>query len=68
MDIEHLVTMVNEIGAFFESEDSATAVAQVTNHLRKFWDPRMRKQIVAFAASDGHGLTELSRQAVALLH
>ena len=68
MDIEHLVTMVNEIGAFFESEDAPTAVAQVARHLRRYWDPRMRKQIVAFAASDGHGLTELSRQAVAQLH
>ena len=67
MDIEHLVTMANEIGAFFESEDAATAVAQVANHLRKFWDPRMRKQIVAFAASGGHGLSDLSQRAVAQL-
>ena len=67
MDIEHLVTMANEISAFFESEDKATALAQATNHLRKFWDPRMRKQIREFAARGGHGLSELSQRAVALL-
>jgi formate dehydrogenase subunit delta len=67
MDIEHLVTMVNEIGAFFDSEDKASAAAQVANHLRKFWDPRMRKQICEFAAADGHGLSDVARRAVALL-
>jgi len=67
MDIEHLVTMANEISEFFESEDQASAVAQVANHLRKFWDPRMRKQICEFAASDGHGLSDVARRAVALL-
>ena len=67
MDIEHLVTMANEITAFFESEDKPTALAQSINHLRKFWDPRMRKQIVAFAASGGHGLSELSQRMVAQL-
>ena len=67
MDIEHLVTMANEISAFFESEDQTTAVAQAANHLRKFWDPHMRRQICEFAAADGHGLSETARRAVALL-
>ena len=65
MDIEHLVTMANEISAFFESEDKATAVAQAANHLRKFWDPRMRRQILEFTAGGGHGLSELSLRVVA---
>jgi len=67
MDIEHLVTMVNEIAAFFESEEPATAQAKVTDHLRKFWEPRMRKQIREFAAAGGHGLSDLSARAVKML-
>jgi hypothetical protein len=34
-------------------------------HVTKFWDPRMRSQIVSHVAqTDGAGLTELSRLAV----
>jgi len=46
--IEYLVKMANEIGAFFASEpDPEQAVNAVAGHLRRFWDPRMRAQIVA---------------------
>ena len=40
--------MANDIGTFFEAEpDKAEAARSVANHLRRFWDPRMRRQIVA---------------------
>jgi formate dehydrogenase subunit delta len=41
-----LATMANQIGRFFESQKSETAVAGIEDHLMKFWDPRMRNAIV----------------------
>jgi formate dehydrogenase subunit delta len=66
--IEYLVKMANDIGAFFESESGPDGVsASVANHMKRFWDPRMRKQILAHQVTGGAGLTDHVRQAVALL-
>lgn len=60
--------MANDIGNFFKSEpDHALAVAGVANHLRRFWDPRMRREIVAHLDGGGEGLSELAREAVSKL-
>ncbi|MGE0386083.1 MAG: formate dehydrogenase subunit delta [Gammaproteobacteria bacterium] len=65
MNIEHLVKMANQIEAFFHSEpDRATAIAAIENHLRRFWDPRMRRQIVTHLRAGGAGLGDLARAAV----
>ncbi len=48
--------MANQIGKFFVSEDKATAVAGIADHLEKFWDPRMRAEIVAYVERGGEGL------------
>jgi formate dehydrogenase subunit delta len=66
--IEYLVKMANEIGAFFANEpDPEQAASAVAGHLRRFWAPRMRAQIVAHQATGGAGLSDLARQAVAKL-
>jgi formate dehydrogenase subunit delta len=62
-----LVYMANQIGKFFVSEDRATAVAAIADHLRKFWDPRMRAEIIAHLDAGGEGLDDAVRQAVAEL-
>ncbi|BBL70778.1 formate dehydrogenase subunit delta [Methylogaea oryzae] len=65
MHIEQLVKMANDIGTFFSAEtDSETAIAGVADHLKKFWDPRMRRQIVEFQQSGGAGLKDIVQQAV----
>lgn len=65
MDVERLVTMANDIGNFFASEaDRQAGVAGVADHLRKFWDPRMRKQLIAHLQSGGAGLSEIARAGV----
>ena len=65
----HLVTMANDIANFFAAEpDRAAAVDGVLNHLRKYWEPRMRRQIVAhLRESGGEDLSELACAAVAKL-
>lgn len=68
MDAEHLVRMANDIGNFFGGEPRPEdAVAGVLNHIRKFWDPRMRRQIVAYVQNGGSELEEPARSAVLAL-
>jgi formate dehydrogenase subunit delta len=69
MDIEHMVKMVNEISLFFEGESGAgeEAARSVANHLRRFWDPRMRKQIIAHYNKGGAGLEDVGLAGVAIL-
>jgi len=65
MNIERLVRMANDIGNFFKAEpDHAQAVDGVATHIKRFWDPRMRKEIVAYVDSGGAELMELVREAV----
>lgn len=68
MRIERLVSMANDIGNFFNSEpDKTVAAAGVANHLRRFWDPRMRTQIVEHYREGGEGLEPIVRAAVELI-
>ena len=67
MEPHYLVAMVNEIAAFFAGEDPSKAAENVANHLRRYWDPRMRRQIVAHAGEGGEGLSEVAKAGVELL-
>jgi formate dehydrogenase subunit delta len=68
MSIEHLVDMANDIGHFFASESThEAAVAGIANHLQRYWDHRMLRQIVVHLKNGGEGLEELPREAVARL-
>ena len=61
MDIHHLVKMANSIGDFFGSEpDTAKGAKGVADHIRNFWDPRMRRQIFTHIdQTSGEGLSDL---------
>ena len=67
MDVRRLTAMANQIGGFFRAQGEAAAVAGVEDHLRKFWDPRMRREIVAHLNAGGEDLTPIARAAVARL-
>ncbi len=48
MDVKKLSTMANQIAEFFSAEpDRTVAVEGVASHLKRFWEPRMRKEILA---------------------
>ncbi|WP_428485614.1 formate dehydrogenase subunit delta [Rhodopila sp.] len=61
---EKLAHMANQIGRFFQSQKADTAVAAITDHLLKFWDPRMRQAIRAQVADGTARLDPLVREAV----
>jgi formate dehydrogenase subunit delta len=67
MSPDKLVYMANQIGKFFAGQGEEKAVPLITDHLIKFWDPRMRKAIVAHLADGGRGLDPAVRKAVASL-
>ena len=68
MSAERLVQMANDIGHFFAAEPQRSdAVAGIANHIQRFWDPRMRRQILAHLEAGGTGLEELPREALASL-
>jgi formate dehydrogenase subunit delta len=68
MKPERLVAMANDIAAFFAAEpDRAVAVEGVRNHLARFWEPRMRREIIAYAQAGGDGLSEIAAAAVGQL-
>jgi formate dehydrogenase subunit delta len=69
MKIEALIKMANEISYFFEGEAGHEgAPGAVATHLRRYWEPRMRKDILAYYDSrGGEGLDEVALKAVAIL-
>jgi len=54
MDPHKLVKMVNAIAAFFESETDAKVVSEeIAGHVRRFWEPRMRKELIRYIDEEG---------------
>ncbi len=64
MSPDRLIYMANQIGKFFESQGEAKAVPGIADHIKKFWDPRMRKAITAHVDAGGAGLDPPVRDAI----
>jgi formate dehydrogenase subunit delta len=64
MSPDRLVYMANQIGKFFESQRANEVVPGIANHIRKFWDPRMRKAIFAYMDAGGEGIDPPVREAL----
>lgn len=68
MHIEQLVKMANDIGNYFDAEpDRESAIEGIAEHIRKFWDPRMRAQIAAHLDNGGAGMNDSVKSAVSRL-
>jgi formate dehydrogenase subunit delta len=65
MSPDRLIYMANQIGKFFQSQGHGKAVPGIAEHIRKFWDPRMRSAILAHLdGGGGAGLDPDVRDAV----
>jgi formate dehydrogenase subunit delta len=65
MNIDLLIKMANEIGAFFSGATPEAAARDVANHLKRYWEPRMRRQIISYLDERrGAGLSDVARAAV----
>jgi formate dehydrogenase subunit delta len=56
MSPDRLIYMANQIGKFFQSQGPDKRVPGIAEHIRKFWDPRMRSAILAHLDAGGTGL------------
>jgi formate dehydrogenase subunit delta len=59
--------MANQIGDFFASQRHSDGAAGVADHIKKFWDPRMRAGIMEHVAHGGEGLKPVVLDALKLL-
>jgi formate dehydrogenase subunit delta len=59
--------MANQIGRFFEGQPGGKAAEMTANHLRSFWDPKMRADLVRHLQAGGAGLTPVASAAASLL-
>jgi formate dehydrogenase subunit delta len=65
MTVQRLVYMANQIAGFFAGDAKDKAAAATADHLHKFWDPRMRRQILEHLAQHkGEGLNPVALAAV----
>lgn len=62
--LHRLVYMANQIGKFFVTQGESEAVVGTADHIRKFWDPRMRANIIDHVAKGGEGLDPVAWKAV----
>lgn len=56
IDLDRLITMANQIGDFFAPYPPKRAREGLRNHLRTYWDPRMRDALLAHIDAGGDGL------------
>jgi|TARA_B110000967_G_C18758306_1_gene496507 formate dehydrogenase subunit delta len=60
-----LITMANQIGAFFKSyPDREQATKDIAGHLNKFWPPVMRKQIVEIISSENFKNDDMDKMVI----
>ena len=68
MHIDLLISMANQIGDFFAGANPEHASRDVANHLKRYWEPRMRAQMLAYYAQrNGAGLSDIAHAAVGQL-
>lgn len=57
-NIDHLIQMANRIGDFFEAlPDRQEGLDGIADHIKKFWEPRMRTAMLDFLAEHPEGRT-----------
>lgn len=63
---DNLVIMANQIGEFFETmPDRAQALEDIAGHLKRFWEPRMRRSLLQRVEEHGGaGLKEIVLEAL----
>ncbi|HEX7946534.1 MAG TPA: formate dehydrogenase subunit delta [Phenylobacterium sp.] len=60
---DRLIYMANQIAKFFAVQPADPAIA-TANHLKNFWDPSMRAELIAWRAAGGDGLDPITAKAV----
>jgi formate dehydrogenase subunit delta len=59
-EFEDIKRMANQIATAFAAYPEADAVRETANHIKSFWDPRMRKQLAEVIAKDAKALSPVA--------
>jgi hypothetical protein len=62
LGLDRLITMANQIGDFFTPYPPERRAEGIRNHLRTYWDPRMRADLLEYIAAGGDGLKPFVRE------
>ncbi len=65
--IDKLVRMANQIGDFYAAMPENEAADSAATHLRRYWTPKMIRELVAFTKAGHPGLNPTAARAVAAL-
>lgn len=60
-----IARMANQIATFFHSKPRDEGIAGVAEHINKFWEPRMRRQLFELVDAGDPELDELVMAAAA---
>ena len=60
---DDLIRMANQIAAFYGPYPHGEGLTGVQQHIKDFWEPRMRRAFDALVAKGGAGLTPLALEA-----
>lgn len=58
----HMAQQIADNNSF--TPDNTVVAAKVADHIQRFWDPRMKQQIIDFAKSDAADMSEVVALAV----
>jgi formate dehydrogenase subunit delta len=61
---DRLIYMANQIARNLAAEGGENAVDMVADHIRSFWDPAMRRNIIQLAADRPDALSPIAAAAV----
>ena len=65
--LEKLARMANQIGDYYAAMPEEEAAEGVATHLRRFWTPKMIRELIAFADAGGASLNPTAAHAVEAL-
>jgi formate dehydrogenase subunit delta len=52
--------MANQIAVAFQAYPEEQAIKETANHIKSFWDPRMRRQLAEVIARDAGALNPIA--------
>jgi formate dehydrogenase subunit delta len=64
---DSIVRMANQIARNFAVKGENAAIIATAEHIRKYWEPRMKAQAFDMVDQNGSGLSDPAREALALL-
>jgi formate dehydrogenase subunit delta len=60
MDNRELIRMANQIADFYKPYPQEEAIVGIADHIRSFWEPRMRKALADIVEGGGGDMNSLA--------